>query len=187
MNAAHCFLAISVVGIAVGSADAAITVFGSGEAVACYDAAEGRTGYVPGAKSCRTALDTLALSRDQRAATYVNYGIVLMHLARPHDALRQYQVALDIDDKLGAAWVNRGIARWHGERDAAAALADLDRGIALGTTDPHVAHYVRGVVNERLGRLQQAYVDYMRAAELAPEWDMPKAELARFSVQPAGR
>ena len=187
MKPARHVLAVFSVMSAASPAGAAITVFGSGEAVACYHAAEGRTGYAPGAQSCRTALDTLALSRDQKAATHVNFGIVLMHLSRPDDALRQYQAALDIDDTLGEAWVNRGIARWHAARDARAALADLDRGIALGTTDPQVAHYVRGVVNEQLGRVRHAYADYMKAAELAPAWELPKAELARFSVQPAPR
>ena len=148
---------------------AAVTVFGSADAVSCYQAADGRSSKRTGLENCDRALSANVLSRQHRAATHVNRGIILMHLGEADRAIADYERALEIDDGLGAAWVNRGIARLYRDRDNRLVLADLDRGIALGTPDPEVAYYMRAVAHENLGNLRAAYEDYRTASRLQPE------------------
>ena len=62
-------------------------------------------------------------------------------------------------------------------------LSQIDQGLALGVKDPEKAYYNRAIANENLGDVTAAYRDYSKAAELAPTWDAPKTELARFSVK----
>ncbi|MEE4349269.1 MAG: hypothetical protein V2J26_03480 [Pacificimonas sp.] len=163
-------------------AQAGVSVFGSSSAVLCYQTAETGKGYVEGIRECDRALDE-ALSRPHRAATHVNRGIIQMHMARYGRALADYDRALAIDGELGEAFVNRGIAKWHAGLDMTSALADLDRGIALGTTDEEIAHFIRALVHEELGNVSAAYFDLRRAAELNPAWEAPRVELQRFQVQ----
>ncbi len=61
-------------------------------------------------------------------------------------------------------------------------MAEIDRGLALDPDQPEKAYFNRAVAKERLNDLKGAYFDYRRALELKPDWDMPKVELARFTV-----
>ena len=61
-------------------------------------------------------------------------------------------------------------------------IAAIDQGLSLNTPDPHEAYFNRAIAQEMRGDLRQARADYTRAAELAPTWPLPQAELARFSV-----
>ncbi len=45
------------------------------------------------------------------------------------------------------------------------ARADFDRAIAMGTSQPTLAYFNRGMANEKLGALTAAYRDYKKAAE----------------------
>ena len=63
------------------------------------------------------------------------------------------------------------------------ALADLDRGLALGAPEPAKAWYDKGLACEDLGDLQQAYDDYKKASELRPDWQLPKDDLKRFTFK----
>jgi tetratricopeptide (TPR) repeat protein len=66
------------------------------------------------------------------------------------------------------------------------AIALFDEALRRNTRRPELAYFSRGIAHEVAGNLQQAYLDYRRAQELAPRWDQPAREMSRFQVRKAG-
>lgn len=177
-------VALSVCGgavLAANSAAAGVTVVGTGKARACYEAAEERNYNERTLVQCTEALGEDQLSYYDRAATLVNRGIVKMGLKDLNGAVDDYEKALTMRQDLGEAYVNLGIAYMFQQKDREAADA-LTRGLELKPSKAHVGYYTRGVVHELMGDVRSAYNDYRMAAELAPAWDEPKAQLQRFRV-----
>lgn len=172
--------------LAAGAAAAGVTVLGNGKARSCYEAAESRTYTEAALANCTAALGELELSQYDRAATLVNRGIVKMGMKDLNGAVADYEKALTIRSDMGEAYVNLGIAYMFQQRDREAEAA-LTRGLELKPSKAHVGYYTRAVVNELMGDVRSAYYDYRRAAELAPAWDEPKAQLQRFRVIPSVR
>jgi glycosyltransferase involved in cell wall biosynthesis len=95
-------------------------------------------------------------------------------------------VARRLAPDIGDVFVNRGAALvLMGRYDEAE--ADLTRGISLGSKRPQDALFNRAVAREARGDLKGAYLDYSQAARLAPDWQAPKTELARFAVSRPGQ
>ena len=65
-------------------------------------------------------------------------------------------------------------------------VASLTKGIELMPLEPEKAYYNRAIALEELGKVREAYFDYLKAAELAPLWEQPKMQLTRFTVRKAG-
>ncbi|MCH8684755.1 tetratricopeptide repeat protein [Pedomonas mirosovicensis] len=167
--------------LAAGSAVAGVTVLGTGKARACYEAAEGRDYTRETLTLCSEALSEETLSQRDRAATLVNRGIVKMGLKDVDGAVADYETALGAQKRMGEAYVNLGIAYMFQKKDREA-LQALSQGLALNPAKAHVGYYTRAIVNELLGDVRSAYFDYQKAAELAPTWDEPRAQLQRFRV-----
>lgn len=165
-----------------GAASAAVTVLGNGHARNCYEAAEFARPGRSALSACDLALKQDLLSRSERAATHVNRGILFMQDRDFGRAIADYDAALDIDEGLAEAYVNKGIAVLHRGGSEALAVDLLSRGLALDPAQPEVAHYARAVANEKLGRTRDAYNDYRQAAALKPHWVEPARELTRFRV-----
>lgn len=163
-------------------ADAAVTILGDGYARKCYEAAEfnraGRAAFA----DCDLALKFDKLSKAERAATHVNRGVLFMQGRDYANAIADYDTALGIDEDLAEAYVNKGIAVLHRGGSEAVAVDLLSRGIALTPSRPEIALYARGVAQEKLGRVREAYDDYRQAAALKPDWAEPAQELTRFKV-----
>jgi tetratricopeptide (TPR) repeat protein len=68
------------------------------------------------------------------------------------------------------------------DKDYAGALAEIDRGLAIGVDEPAKAFYNRALVQESLGDARAAYFDYRKAQDLAPDWLLPAKQLTRFTV-----
>ena len=161
-------------------ASAFVTVVGNSLATACleharHDASSSRAIY-----DCTLALDEM-LDSHNRAGTLVNRGIIYMNRRAYDLALADFETAIAIEPNLAEGHVNLGSALLARD-DYAGALAAIDRGLALSPNEPARAYYNRGIAHEELGRVREAYRDYRRAAELAPQWDRPRAELTRFRV-----
>ncbi|MDO9489892.1 MAG: hypothetical protein Q7J32_16075 [Sphingomonadaceae bacterium] len=168
--------------VPTSGAPAAVTVIGSGLARICYEAAESGRATADGFESCDRALSEQALNVRDRAATFVNRGILNMRERRISDAIADYERAIRLKSDLAEAYVNKGIALVHaGGRDSEAVNL-ISRGLDLNPVRPEIAYYTRGVANEALGRTRAAYDDYRQAAALKPEWAEPKNQLKRFSV-----
>jgi tetratricopeptide (TPR) repeat protein len=163
---------------------AASSVIGSGPARACYEAAKAGRTELSALLDCETAISSQELGARDRAATVVNRGVI--HLLRRDSgkALADFDRAIAWRPDLGEAYVNRGAALIL-RGDFAGAVASINRGLELGAEDPHEAYFNRAIARERLDDIRAAYEDYRRAAELKPDWALPRQELARFTVTSA--
>lgn len=176
-------LACSVLGLALGAlpASAAVSVLGAGLAQSCYKSAEFNGDPDSGIATCTMALEQQALTPVDRAATYINRGILRARKATPEAALTDYDTGLRMNPDLAEGYVDRG-ATYIALHRYKEALADIDRGLKLGAKKPHIAYYDRAIANEALGDIRGAYHDYKKAVELAPDFDLAKQQLRRFKV-----
>jgi tetratricopeptide (TPR) repeat protein len=175
-----------VVGVAAlawaPQADGAVTVFGSGMAHECSVAAlSGETDY-RFEDICTQALDSELLNLRDRAGTYVNRGVLKLRRKEYSSAQFDFNRAIQTKPDLGEAYVNRGAAAV-GQHRYREGLDDLNKAIELGIDEPEKAYYNRALAYEGLDDMKAAYFDYQKAIELKPEWDMPRRELLRFTVE----
>ena len=163
-------------------ANAQITVIGGGLSEDCYLAVEASTR--PNReiiRTCTNALETETMTRKNRAATYVNRGIVHMRSAQYERASSDFDRALNLKDDLGDIHVNRGVLLFF-LGDFEGSIAAINTALELETTEPHVAHYNRALAREELDDVTGAYFDFRAASELAPEWELARRQLERFTV-----
>lgn len=161
---------------------AAMVVLGGGDAEACYRQAKHGSSDADALADCTRALESEALSPHDRAATFVNRGVIEVSRREFDAAIRDFNASIKMLPNNGEAWVDRGAAEL-GKKQYREALADLDKGLELGAPEPEKAWYDKGVAHEALGDLKAAYYDYKKASELKPDWDLPKKELTRFTVK----
>lgn len=168
--------------LAAAPAYAAIVVVGNGWAQGCYSAAAANRDDLNALRACNMAIAEQSLNERNRAATYVNRGIIQLNRNNADEALADFDRAVELMPSMADVHVNRAAAllylRHYDEARAAA-----DQAIALNPEEPHKAYFIRAAANEELGNLSAAYHDYQRSAELAPEWSVARAELARFRVR----
>jgi tetratricopeptide (TPR) repeat protein len=160
----------------------AVTVLGGGMAKQCSDAALSGESDHRFEEVCTLALETELLDLRDRAGTYVNRGVLKLRRKEFKSAEFDFNRAIETKPDLGEAYVNRGAA-YVGSRRPAEGLADLNKALELGVQEPEKAYFNRALAHEGLDDLRAAYFDYQKAVELAPEWEAPKKEFARFTVQ----
>lgn len=165
----------------VSQSDAAVTVLGNGLGNACYQAAEFGIDAKSSIPTCTLAIEQEALSLSDRAATYINRGILRSRSGDPDGALSDYNQGLSMDPSHGEGFVDRGAAYISLQRYDQA-LADIDKGIQIGAKKPHIAYYDRAIVDEALGNVKAAYLDYKKAVELEPDFTLANEQLSRFKV-----
>lgn len=165
------------------AADASVSVFGGGMGRDCYLAAETATPTRAGLDICTRALEEEALSLNDRAATFVNRGILRMQGKDLNAAISDFDSAIRTRPQTAEAYVNKGIAMVHLGNHDRDAVELLTLGLARSPIRPEIAYYVRGIANEQLGLTKEAYDDYTRAVALKPGWAEPLSQLERFSVK----
>ena len=162
-------------------AHAAVTVLGNGLAAGCFQAAEFGGDPKSSVPVCSDALENEALSPEDRAATYINRGILRARGGDSQGALADCNEGLKLNTQMGDGYVDRGtvyiVLQKYDD-----ALADINRGIAMGAHKPQIAYYDRAIVNEALGNVRAAYLDYKKAVELEPAFTLANEQLARFKV-----
>lgn len=182
-------LALCLVAAAVafpGAASASSMVVGSGLARMCFEAADSERANSSTIGVCDRALTEEALGWDDQVATYVNRGILRARVGDFAGAMADYNRALKLDPTEAEAYLNKAALVLKTERDWRQARDLFDAALERKTRRPEFAYYGRGITNEIGGNISGAYADYQKAAELAPAWDEPKKELARFSVRKGG-
>lgn len=162
-------------------ANAQVTTLGGGMAEGCYLQALAGHADRNAFWVCNTALEQGGLTRRDRAATYINRGIVRLNGGNATSALADFDTAIELRPDIAEGHINRGNALIE-QGDFLGAIDAITRGIALNPEEPARAYYSRGLAHEERGDLRAAYDDYRRATELAPRWDMPRVQLARFRV-----
>jgi tetratricopeptide (TPR) repeat protein len=162
------------------AATTSTSVIGSSHARACFDAAESRRRTRDALRVCDSALMDAALPAEHRAATLVNRGIIHMQAGKIPAAIVDFDAAIVLQPVTAEAYVNKGIALIQMGGHDSEAVALLTKGLDLGPMRPEVAHYTRAIAYESLGKVREAFEDYSRAAQLAPQWPEPGEQLMRF-------
>ncbi len=165
----------------VAPADGAVSVLGNGLSQSCFQSAEYGGDPKEGVETCTVALEQTPLSSRDKAATLINRGILRGRMNDAEHAIEDYNHGLSLDGTLGEGYVDRGAAEIV-LRQYDAALADIDKGLGLHANKPEIAYYDRGIVDEALGNIKDAYADYKKAVELQPNFDLANQQLMRFKV-----
>ena len=149
---------------------------------ACYEAAAVKNSTGPSISRCDRALIREASTKgDNRVATLVNRGILLMLKHRSAAAVRDFDEAILLNPAEPEAWLGKAIEAWKAGDDRNA-LGFADKALAFQTQKPALAYLVRGLANEGMGNVRAAYRDLKQARVLAPRWSEPVAHLARYKV-----
>ena len=164
-----------------GPALAAVTVIGDSSAQQCSDAAFHDRADQSSLQICNQAIGNSMMGRRDLSGTYINRGVIYMNRSDFNDARDDFNRAIQLDPDIGEAWVNRGAIDILDKRFKDG-IADIDKGLSLGTMEPAKAYYNRGVAYESIDDEKSAYLDYQQALTLEPNWDLPKQELLRFTV-----
>ncbi len=133
-------------------------------------------------RACTNALLTENLRIRDKAATYINRGILYVALEEYQSAIRDYATAKKLYPEFGAIYVNRGNLFFLGE-SYDSAISEYNKALGLGLKEDYVAHLNRGMAYEKLGRLYDAEADYRQAIALAPEWNIAKSKLERVLLK----
>ncbi len=126
--------------------------------IAAQDAVD-RQDYPTAAKDYQ---DYLTKKPDD-AQVHFNLGFTYTAMQRPDDARREYEKAISLDPKMGAAYLNLGITLLAVEPKAAA--EPLTTAVELLPQDAH-AKYLLGLALERDGKAAAAIEQYQAAATL---------------------
>jgi len=180
MNARFALAASLAALFAASSAHAAVSVIGGGPAQLCYEGADSGTRPDDYLYYCNMALAG-ALTNTDRAATYINRGVLKMDEGKYDSAADDFTEGLVINDKAGEGYIDLAATQITHKRFADA-IANINKGLALGTKQPEVAYYDRAMADEGLGNLQAAYDDYRQALTIAPNFSLASDELKRFKV-----
>ena len=172
---------VATLALPVGAANAAVYSVGGPLAQECYEAAVSRDVRSFSVDECTRALTEEALLAPDRAATYVNRGILQMILGRDQSADADFDQALAIDGNLSDAYLNKGFLRIR-DGKGQEALPLVQKGIETGARRQSLAYFARGVAYEQAGDYSSAYRDLMRAREMEPSWSLPKEWLAHYHV-----
>jgi tetratricopeptide (TPR) repeat protein len=167
---------------AATAADAqTVVTLGAGQAHDCFVHAKTGLQLKEGAVVCDGALREDILSRRDRAGTYDNRGVILDMLGRTDEATRDFHAAIALEPGLGDAYVNLGsMLIKQGQQQAA--LDQINTGLQVGMSYPHIGYYDRAVAEQMLGHYKEAYFDYKKTLELEPNFTMASERLKDFTV-----
>ena len=172
--------------LAAETASAQVFVIGNGLGGECYQKTKNtiRT-YRDAEEVCSRALREQAMTKANRAGTFVNRGVLRMRDGNYDGALKDYESAIELVPDLGAAYLNQGAAYIY-IRDFDSAFASLNRAIELDSADLFAAYYNRAIAREQTGDVTGAYYDFQKSLELKPDWDLAMRQLNRFSIADQG-
>jgi tetratricopeptide (TPR) repeat protein len=134
-----------------------------------------------GVAKCTKAAE-LAELKSGWAAAISNRSVLNFQRADYNAAIADSTAALKIDGRLVEAVVNRGAAYLAMHR-AGEAVADFNLALTMAPVHAEKIYFNRAMAREDMGDLKGAYVDYARAAQLAPQWDQPKQQMNRFTIR----
>lgn len=150
-----------------------VTIFGGNAAQDCFQTAAFSTRIADASRSdlkeCNDAIIYGRLNRRDLAATYINRGIINVHIGDVGQAEKDYLTALDMSDRTPETFLNLGnlqylMSNFH------RAIADYDHAESLGVSQQHILFLNRGMALARLGSLDEAEAQYLKALEVRPDW-----------------
>ncbi|MEL6258895.1 MAG: tetratricopeptide repeat protein [Pseudomonadota bacterium] len=148
----------------------------------CFERAKfGSTSSSDALETCNRALTAELLTREARAGTYVNRGILYLRAKEYDVALADFDAALKILPELGEAHLNRGGALVGLKRNRDAIEA-LNRAIQFESEDLHAAYFNRALAFEGLDELDAAYADLQTTLDLKPDFQPALLQIERFRL-----
>ncbi len=193
------FFSVMVSSVIAAPVNAAVIILNGGMAQTCYEMTRAiskgeevlsiqLTGSLIGISPievCTMTIKENDLVGFDRAGTLNNRGVLYFSEQRFAEAIKDFEDGRRVDPSIAELHVNHGasmvaLKRW------AEGVASLTKGIELMPLEPEKAYYNRAIALEELGKVREAYFDYLKAAELAPLWEQPKMQLTRFTVRKAG-
>ena len=173
----------TVMALALPAAVQAQTVVSRGVGLAhdCFTYAKGGFKPLEGVQICNMALQREMMTAKDKAATYDNRGVILNMLNRVDAAADDFHDAIRLDPTLGDPYVNLGSMLIR-QRQYPEALAQINKGMELGISFPHIGYYDRALAYDLLGRYREAYYDYKKAVELEPNFKPASDRLKDFTV-----
>lgn len=159
-------------------------VIGESAASSCYQSAAFERSDIRALQECNFAIDHENLRRRDRAATYVNRGIIQMRRDNLEEALDDFDAGERLQRSFGPALaVNRSatfirMGRYHD------AVEQTDIAIRADAENVAEAWFNRGIALEQLNDLGGAYHAFSQALEERPDWGAARRELDRFTVVP---
>jgi len=179
-------LAVAFISFA-SAAQAQLIVQGKGDAARCYSyAIAGNSGSRTALATCTDAFDVI-LTRNDKAATHVNRGVLYMRKGDHDRAVQDYEAALAINPDLAEAHVNYAASLIRQEKFDAA-LSSLEK--ALLDPESRIrpeALYNRAIIFDRKENYRGAYRDLKEALVIRPDWAPAIALLDRYEIRPAGK
>ena len=162
-------------------AHAAVMVVGEGPERGCYLDARTQAYTNEALQLCNNAIANSSLTLHDRAATFVNRGVILLGMGKVDTAMVDFNECLRIMPDQGDAYLNRGAA-YIALKQYSNALTEIQKSFPLHPTDMAVAYYDRAVAEEDLGQLRDAFNDYQEAAKEQPTFIAANEAVSRFRV-----
>lgn len=164
------------------AASAQLVVIGQGQAAECYQyAMSGNDGSRVALETCDGAFAE-ALSRNDRAATHVNRGVMLMRKGDQTAATKDYQKAIALIPTLTEAYVNLGASLIQ-QNELEAALTALNTALEDQESPTRAAAlYNRAIVYDFQDNPKSAYYDLKAAKAIRPDWAAVDDLLSRYTV-----
>ncbi len=158
-----------------------IVSLGRGMAHDCFVYAKAGVDPYDGVSVCNQSIDHEPLTTKDRAATFDNRGVMLDLLGKTDKAADDFHQAMMLAPSLGDPYINLGSVQIK-QRRFDEALDNINKGIELGVSFPHIGYYDRAVAEEMMGRYKEAYYDYKKALEIEPNFTMASERLKDFTV-----
>ena len=159
-----------------------VVTFGNTDAELCYRAAQ-TAGVLAGSLDpCDAALRDRRLSKKDRVATLINRGILFNHRGDYPAAIADFEAALALNPAASAAYVNRGNTYVY-SRQLDLAIEDYSISLKMNPRNAHLAHYNRGLVHEARREEKLAFADFVRAAELRPDWEPALTRVQQYRAK----
>ncbi len=145
----------------------AVTTIGATDAAACFENA--RDDFSENVRPCDRALDDRAMSRSDRKKTLVNRGLIYNRRGDYSAALQDFNTAIEIDEDIAEAYLNRGNT-WFFTGRLDDALADYEEALTRGVAKPWAAWYNIGLVHDARDETEKAQAAYRKSLELNPDF-----------------
>jgi tetratricopeptide (TPR) repeat protein len=168
-------------GLALPAGAQIIVSTSSGRAHDCFIFAKAGVKAREGVQICDAALKIDPLNIRDKAATYGNRGVLLNLTDQWERAEADFKTAIRLDPTLGDPYVNLGSMLIR-KKQFQEAIDQINKGLELGMSFPHIGYYDRALAYDYLGRFKEAYFDYKKTLEYEPGFTRASDRLKDFTV-----
>src|SRR3569833_2505045 len=133
------FAALATALLLGGAAQATVSVIGDGPARTCFQLATFSRPDESALKVCKDALDS-DLSKRDRAATFINRGVIEMGLDRMQAAQDDFNKSIDMMPDMGEGYLIRGAA-FIGLMRYTKTHTNNNKNLKLGVSRPEIGYY----------------------------------------------